>query len=95
VTVGAGFLHFEQSVQSAAGSSCSARQAFRLRASCCLRWEAAILVAKCNDRRRVRRDQKAEFAGHADTEASGAACFPGHAAQVAGKRKLLISQAFW
>lgn len=36
----------------------------------CLFYEGAILVAKWNDRRRAQRDEMAEFAGLADTEAS-------------------------
>ena len=38
----------------------------------CLLYEAAVLFAKWNDRRRARRDEAAEFAGLADTEASPA-----------------------
>ena len=38
----------------------------------CLLYEAAVLVAKWNDRRRARRDELSEFAGLADTEASPA-----------------------
>jgi sec-independent protein translocase protein TatC len=38
----------------------------------CLLYEAAILIAKWNDRRRARRDETAEFADLEDTEASPA-----------------------
>jgi sec-independent protein translocase protein TatC len=43
----------------------------------CLLYEAAVLFAKWNDRRRARRDEMAEFADLADTEASPAPAAPG------------------